>query len=205
MSSFMCSSASCTRRMLSHKRPRLTASINSAPLTEPISTGPQSSRLTASVPIVNACRNLRGYLSSSAVNDSSLKRSSSCSRCRVHWTIRPNEARCSSVQSISDSPIAPIACLLSVQKRTYLQPSIISWVGAGSQAQPARNDVSLHLRCSGVDRAADRVAERALDLIFDHEAIAPMQLDRISRGLHQRLAHEQLRDRRIQRDAAAFA
>ena len=61
------------------------------------------------------------------------------------------------------------------------------------------------LRCislvPGVERAAHRVAQRALDLVLRHVAVAAVDLHRVERRLDERLADEQLGHRGVQRGA----
>ncbi len=56
-----------------------------------------------------------------------------------------------------------------------------------SKTEPPRDDVALHLARARVQRAADRVAQRALDLVLGHEAVAAVDLHRAERRLDERL------------------
>src|SRR5436190_5574335 len=72
------------------------------------------------------------------------------------------------------------------------------------ESEAAGDDLPLHLRGAGVERARERVAHLALDRVLLHVAIAAEQLQRVQRGPYVGLAHEQLGDRRLQHRAPAL-
>src|SRR4030095_15796988 len=73
------------------------------------------------------------------------------------------------------------------------------------EPQPARDDVAWHLGRPGIDCPPDGVAQRALDLVLGHVAIAAMNLNRVQGRLHKRFAHEQLGHGGVHRHRARLA
>src|SRR5262245_6598399 len=71
------------------------------------------------------------------------------------------------------------------------------------EPKAAGGDLALHLRAPGVERAGQRVAQLALDRVLLHVAVSPVDLERVARRLHVRLAHEQLGHRRLEHRALA--
>ena len=69
--------------------------------------------------------------------------------------------------------------------------------GVAQSPRPSRDDVALDLGGARVERAADRVAQVALDLLLGHVAVAAEDLHGVEARLDEALGDVQLGDRRL--------